>query len=274
VAINLLVWVSLASAQAAQAIEMQKPRGRPEMNSDKNTAQSTDVSPRTAAIVAGLGLLLMAVLAPFANFYVLQNLVVANDAKTTALNIVASNGLFRIGVCCFLVVAVLDVVVAWALYVLLEPVNKSLSLLAAWFRVVYAAVFVIALMPLLGVLQLLSGAEFLKGLETNQLNAQVMLSVGAFRSGWDLGLVIFGFYLLVLGYLIFKSGFIPKWLGILVGIASVGYLVDSFGKFLIPNYNLTVSTFTFVGEFLLIFWLLWKGIKGFDEKPTMQPRRA
>jgi hypothetical protein len=166
------------------------------------------------------------------------------------------------------------VIVAWALHVLLEPVNKSLSLLAAWFRVVYAAVFAIALMPLLTVLQLLSGAESLKGLETNPLHAQVMLSLSAFKSGWDLGLVIFGFHLLVLGYLIFKSSVIPKWLGALVSIAGIGYLLDSFGKILIPDYNITVAMFTFVGEFLLIFWLLYKSIKGFEEKSPARLRQT
>jgi Domain of unknown function (DUF4386) len=243
------------------------------MNSD-NTAPFTDVSPRTASLVAGLGLLTMAILAPFANFYVLQNLIVANDAKATTEHLLANDGLFRVGISCFLMVAVLDVVVAWGLYVLLEPVSRSLSLLAAWFRIVYAAMFAIALMPLLNVLQLLSGTEYLKGLETNQSHAQVMLSIGAFRSGWDLGLVLFGFHLLVLGYVVFKSGFIPKWLGVLLGIAALGYLVDSFGKLLIPNYNLSISSFTFVGEFLLIFWLLWKSIKGFGERPTTRPQGA
>jgi Domain of unknown function (DUF4386) len=237
------------------------------MNFLKQTTQFADVSQRTAATVAGLSLLLMAILAPIANFYALGNLVIANDAKATAENILASSELFRIGIGCFLIVAVLDVIVAWALHVLLAPVNKSLSLLAAWFRVVYAAVFAIALMPLLGVVQLLSGAEYLKGLETNPLQAQVMLSLSAFKSGWDLGLAIFGFHLLVLGYLIVKSSFIPKWLGALVSIAGIGYLVDSFGKILIPDYSITVAMFTFVGEFLLIFWLLWKGIKGFDQRP-------
>ncbi len=243
------------------------------MDSDRVTLQFTDVSQRTAAFVAGLGLLLMAILAPFANFYVLQNLVVANDATATAANIVASGGLFRLGLSSLLLVAVLDVVVAWALYVLLEPVSRSLSLLAAWFRVVYAAVFAVALIPLLGVLQLVSGADYLKGLEANQIQAQVMLSLSTFRSGWDLGLVLFGLHLLVLGYLVFKSGFIPQWLGILLVIAGLGYMVDSFGEFLIPNYSLSIARFTFVGEFLLIFWLLWKGIKGFGERPMMRPQK-
>lgn len=244
------------------------------MNPDNHTAPFVDGSPRTAALVAGLGLLAMAILAPFANFYVLQNLIVVNDAKATAENILASLGLFRVGVTCLLVVAVLDVLVAWGLYVLLEPVNKNLSLLAAWFRVVYAAVFVIALNPLLGVLQLLEGSKYLQAFETNQLHAQVMLSLGAFKSGWDLGLVIFGFHLLVLGYVAFKSGFIPKWLGILLEVAAFGYLADGFGKLLVPNYTISIATFTFVGEFLLIFWLLWKSLKGFGETPMVRTQKA
>jgi Domain of unknown function (DUF4386) len=89
-----------------------------------------------------------------------------------------------------------------------------------------------------------------------------------------LGLVIFGFHLLVLGYVALKSSFIPKWLGVLLGIAAFGYLIDSFGKLLIPNYNLNISTFTFVGEFLLIFWLLWYSLKGLSKKPLAQPQRA
>jgi len=236
------------------------------MNSDKDKSRSTDVSLRTAAIVAGLGLLAMAILAGFANFSVFQNLVVPGDAKTTAENILASAGSFRMGLFFFLVVAILDVVVAWALYILLKPVNNDLSLLAAWFRIVYAAIFAIALTNLFNVLQLLTGADYLKVFEVNQLYAQVMLSLSAFRSGWDIGLVIFGLHLLVLGYLAFKSGYIPRWLGILLIVAGLGYVADSFGKFLLPNYNLTIAAFTFVGEVLLTFWLLWKGIKGFDKE--------
>jgi Domain of unknown function (DUF4386) len=244
------------------------------MYSNQNTTPLNDVSPRSAAIVAGLGLLLMAILAPFANFYVLQNLIVINDAKATSDHILANAGLFRLGIVGFLVVAVLDVIVAWALYVLLEPVSKNLSLLAAWFRVVYAAVFAIALNPLLGVLQLLEGSNYLQALEPTQLQAQVMLSLSAFKSGWDLALVIFGFHLLVLGYVALQSGFIPKWLGFLLEVAAFGYLADGFGKLLIPNYNLSISTFTFVGEVVLIFWLLWQGIKGLNQKPSARVQGA
>ncbi len=235
-----------------------------------NTSQFTDGPLRKAAIVAGLALLIMAILAPIVQFGVLQKLVIPENAKATGENIMASATLFRTGIFIFLVVAILDVVVAWALYILLKPVNKRLSLLAAWFRVVYAAIFAIALTNLVNVLQLLTGADNLKALEVNQLYAQAMLSLSAFQSGWDIGLVIFGMHLLVVGYLAFKSGYIPKWLAVLLVIAGIGYMVDSFGKFFVPNYNLTIAGFTFIGEVLLIFWLLWKGIKGFDKKLDMK----
>ena len=239
------------------------------MNTNENTSQFTDMSLRTGAIVAGLGLLIMAILAPIAQFGVMQKLVMPGDAKATVENIMASAALFRTGIFIFLFVAILDVVVAWGLYTLLKPANKRLSLLAGWFRVVYAVIFAVALTNLLNVLQLLNGVDSLKAIELDQLYAQGMLSLSAFQSAWDIGLVIFGLHLLVVGYLAFQSGYVPKWLGVLLVIAGIGYMVDSFGKFLVPNYNLTIAGFTFIGEVLLIFWLLWKGIKGFDKKLEM-----
>jgi hypothetical protein len=240
------------------------------MNTEFDTSRSADTSLRTAAIVAGLGLLLMTILAIIANFIALQNLIVPGDPTTTASNIRASTGLFRIGIGSLLIVSILDVIVAWALYIFLKPVNKSLSLLAAWFRVVYAAIFAIALNNLLLVLQLLNDADYLKVGETNQVYAQVMLSLNAFNSGWDIGLAFFGLHLVVVGYLAFKSGYVPKLLGILLIIAGLGYLIDSLGKILIPNYNVSIAMFTFIGEALLFIWLLWKGTKGFDKELEMK----
>jgi uncharacterized protein DUF4386 len=237
------------------------------MNTNENAPRFTDISLRTAAMVAGLGLLLMAILSPFAFLNTYQNIMVAGDAKTTAENISAAGNLFNIGIFIFLVVAILDIIVAWALYVLFKPVNKSLSLLAAWFRLAYAPIFALALTNLFTASQLLSGANYLNVFESEQLNAQAMLSVSAFKIGWDIGLVVFGLHLLALGYLAFKSGFIPKWLGILVVVAGFGYIADSVGRFLSPNYNISLAQFTFVGEALLLFWLLWRGVKGFENAP-------
>jgi hypothetical protein len=240
------------------------------------TGLATEISRRQAAIVAGIGLLLMTVLAPFANFYVLQGLTVPGDALATFDRIAASQGLFRTGIATFLIVAILDVVVAWALYYLLKPVDRSLSLLAAWFRVVYAAMLAIALGSLMQVPQLVSGDGFLKAFQADQLHAQVMLSLGAFDRTWTLGLVLFGLHLLLLGYLAFKSDLMPrvllKVLGILLIIASVGYLVDGLGKVLLATYSANIGTYTFVGEPLFMLWLLWRGIKGFGKQ--LEERRS
>jgi hypothetical protein len=99
-------------------------------------------------------------------------------------------------------------------------------------------------------------------LNADQLHAQVMLLLNAFNDGWLIGLVFFGVHLLVLGYLVYKSGFIPKILGILLMLAPVGYLVDSFGNFLVPNYDANIAMFTFIGEALFMLWLLFKGGRG------------
>ncbi len=183
------------------------------------------------------------------------------DLVKTANNIIASEGLFRIGICCFLITAILDVIVAWALYVFLKPVNKSLSMLTAWFRIVYATMLGIVLIHLISALQLLSNVAYLSVFETKQLHAQMMLSLNTFSFGWEFALIIFGFHLLLLGYLVFKSGYMPKFLGILLIIASLGYLIDGFGKILLSHYNVSIAAFTFIGEVVLIFWLLIKGRK-------------
>jgi len=222
------------------------------------------ISQRKVALIAGLGLLVMALLAPFALFGVLENLVVPTDAAATVENITASEGLFRIGIAAFLIVIMLDVVVAWALYVLLSPVNPTLALLTAWLRLAFAAVFGYALVNLLDVAQLVGGPDG-AALQPAQLQAQVMSSIASFDNGWNvIALAIFGLHLLGLGYLLFRSTHFPKFLGVLVAIAGGGYLIDSFGTILVPDYALTIGAFTFVGEALLIFWLFWRAIKGFN----------
>jgi hypothetical protein len=231
----------------------------------KENSNPVEMALRKASITAGIGLLLMAILAPIANFSALQNLIVHGDYAATFSKITASVGLFRLAICFFLIVSILDIVVAWALYDLFKLVNKRLSLLSAWFRIVYAAIFAFSLNNLFHVLQLLSGADYLKAFEANQLKAQVMLNLEMFQSGWNTGMVIFGLHLLVLGYLVFKSKYFPKFLGILVIVAGIGYLIDSLGKLFLPDYKMTIAMFTFIGELLLMFWLFWKGIKGFGK---------
>lgn len=219
-----------------------------------------DITLRKAALIAGFGLLIMTIAAVFAEF-VRTSLIVAGDATTTANNILAKEVQFRSGIFGYLIVIVMDVIVAWALYVFLKPVNKSLSLLAGWFRIVYATIFGISLLYLVFVLGLLNSSDYLKLFGIDQMHTQVLLSLNAFSNGWNIALVFFGLHLGILGYLVLKSNYIPKFLGILLIIAGLGYLIDSLGKIFIPGYNVTIAMFTFIGELLLMFWLLIKGSK-------------
>jgi len=155
-------------------------------------------------------------------------------------------------------------------YVLLRLVNRTVALLMGWLRLGYAAMFAAALTNLLDVAQLLGMSEGLT-LPPEQLDAQVMMSLTSFHSGFEgIALAIFGLHLFALGYLVFKSTNFPRFLGALVAVAGAGYLFDSFGTILGPNYALTVGAYTFLGEVLLIFWLLWRAVKGFpaDEIPA------
>lgn len=230
---------------------------------------ATGISRRRAALTAGISLLLMAVLAPLAHFGVLENLVVSGDAAETVGNIVADEGLFRLAIAMLLVVTFLDIVVAWALYVLLKPVNPNLALLVGWFRLAAPAVFAVALANLLDVANLLLGNAGSSTLQPDQLGAQVMASIASFDSGWDMSLAIFGLHLVGLGYLLFKSVDFPRFLGVLLVVAGGGYLADTFTRILVPDFEFTFSLITFVGEALLILWLFWRAIKGFPSETEL-----
>jgi hypothetical protein len=232
------------------------------------TNHITDISLRKAAIIAGFSYLIIFVLGILANFFILENLIVPGDAARTVNNIVGNEGQFRLGILGFIIMVIFDVVVAWALYIVFKPVNNSLSLLAAWLRLVNATIFGIALYNLFSVLRLLGDTNYLTLLDTGQLQAQVMLFLTAFNDTWLIGLIFFGIHLAVLGYLIIKSGFIPKFIGILLVIASLGYLIDSFANVLLVNYVEYAEIFMLIvivpgviGELSLTFWLLLKGRK-------------
>ncbi len=231
---------------------------RPIADPNRPTA---DHSRRTSALVAATGLLSMAIPAPLAQFGVFANLIVPTDTAATTGNIAASIGLFGAAVAAFAVVAILDVAVAWGLYVLLRPVSGRAALVVAWLRVVYAVAFAYALRNLVDVAQRVNGAPP-ASLSSDQLHAQVGQSVTAFHHGWDLALLVFGLHLVGLGVLLYRSVDFPRFLGVLVALAGIGYLADALGRSFVPGYALTISTFTFVGEALLIAWLFRLAIKG------------
>ena len=233
-----------------------------------------DRSQRRVVLATAFSLLLMALLAPFAQFGVLKTLIVPADAAATTSNIAASLGLFQAAIVAFLIVAILDVVVAWGFYVLLRPVNEGLARLVGSFRVVYAALFASALLNLVGAAGLVQSAAG-TALQSGPLQAQVAAAAASFDTGWHLALGIFGLHLVGLGALLFRFT-APRLLAALVVLAGAGYLADSIGTIFVADYGLTVSTFTFVGEALLIFWLFWRAARGSRSSATsvVTPDRA
>jgi hypothetical protein len=224
------------------------------------TNRSAETSPLVYARIAGILFLIMMVVSFFSLDYVAANLIVAGDATATANNIMASESLFRLGIVGHLVVLFTDVGVSILLYILLKPVSKTLSLVAAVFRLVMTAMRGINLVNHFFALLLLSGAGYLTVFEPDQLHALVLLFLTAFEDGFLIDLTFFGLHLLFLGYLVFKSGYLPRILGVLVIIGGFGYLIDSFAVFLIPNYEVFLRLFMAWGELLLALWLLVKGV--------------
>lgn len=226
-----------------------------------------DLNTKTARIAGGLYLIII-IAGIFAEFFVRQSLIVPGDATTTASNIMASEGLFRAGIAGDLIMIMSDVALALVFYVLLKPVSNSLALLAAFFRLAQATILGINLLNLFFVLQLLSGADYLTVFDADQVQALVLLFLNGHSTGYAIGLVLFGLSLFVLGYLVFKSGYFPRVLGALLIVASSGYLIDSFARFLLPTYDnyeaiLTLVVFlpAFIGELSMCLWLLLKGVK-------------
>jgi len=227
----------------------------------------TGTSRRTAAVVVGIAYLVMFVVAIFAEFFVRQGLVVAGDAAATAANLTANDTLFRAGIGGYLVILVSDVLMAWGLYVFLKPINKSLSLLAAWFRLVYTAVSAAALFNLAGALRLVNGAGYLSAFPSEQLQAQALMLLETFADGWAAALVFFALHLFFLGYLVLKLGLIPRIVGVVCLISSFTYLADNVGKLLLVNYEAysaiagIFAMLSFLGEFLLVLWIVVTGLK-------------
>lgn len=212
---------------------------------------TTDRDVRPAAVTAGATIIALAVLAAFGALLAIEGLVTDGDAARTATDIRASEGLFRAGVASVFVVAVLDVVVALALYRVLAPVSRGMSAVAAAFRLVYAGVLLVAAAHLLGAVRLLDGA-------TPDGDARALLAIESFQDTWLLGLGLFGAHLAVVGVLAYRSGYVPRILGVLLVVAGAGYAADTFGRIASDSWG-EVSGITFVGEFAFAVWLLVRG---------------
>src|SRR5215203_6772969 len=241
------------------------------------TTRTAETSPLVYARVAGVLILVILVVGPFSLIYVPSTLIVPGDATATADNIRASELLFRLGIVSQSVVFLTEIVVTVILYVLLRPVSRMLALVAAFARLAMAVIQGINLLPYFTALLLLSGAGYLTVFEPDQSDALALLFLNAHEGAVYIWQLFFGFHLLVLGYLIYKSGYFPWILGVLMVLGSLGYLTDAYGNMLNPNYDETfgwiVGVGAIIGELPFFLWLLIKGVnvQRYNER-AQQPR--
>jgi hypothetical protein len=185
--------------------------------------------------------------------------VAANNAALTVQNISAHPRLFAVAILCYIISFIGDVILAWALYVLLAPVNRALSLLAAWCQLVYGGVALCSVFSLLNVYHLLVNPYSLTLFGSGQLQAQVWFQLHSFHYEWSMSLIVFGIHLVLLGYLVFRSGYIPWILGIALFIAGLGWMIAGLGPYVLPSANLDFTFITAFGEVLFTFWLWIRG---------------
>ncbi len=219
----------------------------------------TTTSPLANARITGVLYLILLPLGIF-SMSVASMLVVPGDAATTAKNIMASESLFRLSIVSALLVQVVNLFVVLGLYQLLKPVNKNMATLMVLFLLLGVPIAMLNELNQVAVLVLLNGAASSAAFTSQQVQSLTPLFLGLHQSGIQIAGIFWGLWLLPMGYLVFKSGSLPRILGILLVIGGFGYLIDSFAFFIVPDLHVAVAQFTFVGEVLLPLWLLIKGV--------------
>lgn len=228
---------------------------------------SDQLTDRTTTKTAGVLYLIIFVCGIFSILYMPSRLFVSGNAAATVDNIIANNSIFRLSLFCDVVVLLCEVVLTVLLYRLLRQVSSKLSMIAAAYRLAMTFIMGINLLNYFFVLILLSGASYLTTFRTDQLQAMVMLFIDVHKYGEYIWSIFFALHLMVLGYLIFKSGYFPRIPGALMIAGSFGHLLESFNHFLLPdNQALTTITsvfllFSSLGEISFGLWLLFKGVK-------------
>ncbi|CAN5247481.1 DUF4386 domain-containing protein [soil metagenome] len=218
------------------------------------------LSQRHSALITGYSLLLMAAVAGYAYGYAFQNLYISGDSAATYNRLNESPDLLTRSILAFGIIIILDVVVAWSTYFFFRNINKPIALLSSWFRLIYTAIFVMAVSSLLYTSEMLQSSLKFEDLIYQNMNK--------FLDIWALGLIVISFHILLLGYLMLKSAQIPGILGVITVIAGICYLISNVCHFLLPNYEIYKATVDMAltlpmaaGELGLAFWLLIKGGK-------------
>lgn len=217
---------------------------------------SADLTPRRAALVAGLAYLLTGT-APYAES-IFSRLLVHGNLEQTAQNTIAHPGLIDAAVVCYLVNLIGDVVIAWGLFYLLAPVSRALSLLMSGFQLMYAGLVFAATLNLITVARILHTPAYVAAFGPAALHAQIDLLLHSFRYGFAFSLILFGVHLGLLGYLIVRSWYIPWFVGVPVMVAGAGYALDGVSDYLFADVHMGWLTIPFGGELVLVLWLwIW-----------------
>ena len=222
------------------------------------------------AKAAGFLYLLIIIAGGFAEAFVREGLTVSGNAVATAQNILASEQMYRFGFVADLVVLIAGTILSLIFYILFKPVNRNLSFLALIFSILASAVMALNLVNQLAPLVLLHSPSYLKAFSIEQLQTLSLFFLKLQSQGYGISLLFFAFYFPIIGYLVYKSGFLPRILGFIYTLAGIGYLMNSLAMFLTPH--LTVYLFpyvllpAFIGEISMSLWLLIKGVQVQDEK--------
>jgi len=208
--------------------------------------------------------LVLVVCGPFSMMYVPTTVVVPGDAAATAEKLVAAESLFRFGILSDTVIILTEVVIIGLLYSLLKPVNATVSLMAAMARLAMTVVIGVNVMNNIVVLLLLSGAGYLGAFSPGQLHALALLFLNVHEQVVHIWEAFFALHCLLLGFLIFRSRFVPRVLGPLMAMAAAGYLASAFGNLLYPESEAIlapiVAITAILGELPFFLWLLIKGV--------------
>ena len=218
------------------------------------------MNPNKTARIAGFLYLLQIPLGVFGILYVPKALMVPGDVAATASNILANEFLFRLSIVSAILAALVTVVTALFLYKILKPVHKNYARLMVVCTLVVAPISMLNELNHVAVLLLLKGPEYLTIYTASQLQTLVSIFFDLHRYGIQIVGIFFGLWLLPMGYLVFKSNYIPKIIGVFLTITCFGYLIDFVKFFLFPNVDIVISEFTFLGEVMMVFWLLIKGV--------------
>jgi Domain of unknown function (DUF4386) len=244
-------------AQPGARIEPRDPE--PRTGDSQVTERMAEASPRFKARIAG-GLYLSGVANLFAGA-VLGTLIVNGDAAATAHNILAHETLYRLAFTADLITVPCYIAVTALFYTLFKPVNRSLALLAAFFGLAGSTMWALNDFFFLAPLVVLGGAHSVTAVTADQLQALVFLNLHA--QGSNIVMVAFGFHVILIGYLIFRSTFLPRILGVLMAIAGVCYLTNSFANFLSPEFAAHLVPYILIPggvEIVLALWLLVMGV--------------